>query len=68
MIRYAVFFLCCLSFSIASKAASYLKVQEFITPSGVQARLVEDHSIPVISLTLLIQAGDVYDPLDKPYL
>ncbi|MCK5825950.1 MAG: insulinase family protein [Desulfuromusa sp.] len=33
--------------------------------SGVKLYLKEDHELPLVNLTLLVEGGSIYDPLDK---
>jgi zinc protease len=42
-----------------------LKIQEAISSQGIKAWLVEDHTIPVISLRLSFKAGSAYVPVEK---
>ncbi len=43
-----------------------LDVQVIKAPPGAEAWLVEDHTVPVISLTFSFEGGLAYDPDDKP--
>lgn len=43
-----------------------LEVKSFTTPSGINVWLVEDHSIPVISMNFSFEGGLALDPDDKP--
>ena len=53
-------------FSSVSASAAILHVQEVTSPKGIHAWLVEDHSVPVVSLRFLFKgAGAVNDPADK---
>ena len=46
--------------------AAILDIQQVTSPQGIQAWLVEDHTVPVISVRFMFkQAGAVNDPLDK---
>lgn len=46
--------------------AKTLDIQTFKTPAGITVWLVEDHSIPVISMNFVFRgAGSVNDPVDK---
>lgn len=49
-----------------STMASILDIQTVTSPKGITAWLVEDHSVPVISLKFMFKgAGAVNDPKDK---
>jgi zinc protease len=43
-----------------------LDVQVVKSKGGIEAWLVEDHSVPVISLSFSFEGGLAYDPEDKP--
>lgn len=46
--------------------ASILDIQEVTSPSGLKAWLVEDHTVPVVSVRFLFKnAGATNDPLNK---
>jgi len=45
--------------------ASAIEVQEITSPGGIKAWLVEDHSIPLVSLSLAFRGGSVLDPAGK---
>lgn len=52
--------------AVAPSQAAILNVQTVTSPKGVTAWLVEDHSVPVISLRFqFVGAGAVNDPADK---
>jgi zinc protease len=51
--------------AFAAKAKE-LEVQAIKSPSGVEAWLVEDHTVPVISMGFSFEGGDAYDPESKP--
>jgi zinc protease len=48
-----------------STPAQAIDVQEITSPGGIKAWLVEDHSIPLISLSLAFRGGSVLDPQGK---
>ena len=48
--------------------AAAVEVQRVISPSGIEAWLVEDHSNPILSLELSFRGGAALDPEDKPGL
>jgi zinc protease len=41
-------------------------VQKLKTPAGIEVWLVEDKTVPVISVTFSFDGGLIYDPKDKP--
>jgi len=43
-------------------------IERVVSPGGIEAWLVEDHSIPVVSLSLSFLGGSALDPADKPGL
>jgi len=43
-----------------------LDIKAFTTPAGIKVWLVEDHSIPVISLNFSFEGGLAHDPEGKP--
>lgn len=45
--------------------ARAIELQEVTSPGGIKAWLVEDHSIPLISLSLAFRGGSVLDPQGK---
>jgi zinc protease len=45
--------------------ASAFQVQEITSPGGIKAWLVEDHSIPLLSLSLAFRGGSALDPVGK---
>jgi zinc protease len=53
-----------LLFALVQPAAA-INVQEITSPGGIKAWLVEDHSIPLISLSLAFRGGSVLDPAGK---
>ncbi len=48
-----------------SPAARAIDIQQVVSPSGVHAWLVEDHSIPLIALSYAFLGGSAQDPTDK---
>lgn len=50
----------------AKDSSKVLDVKSFTTPSGIEVWLVEDHSIPVISVNFSFEGGLANDPEDKP--
>lgn len=49
-----------------SASAQAVEAQRVISPGGIEAWLVEDHSVPVLSVSLGFKAGgSAYDPVGK---
>ena len=46
--------------------AKVLDVQKFKTPAGIEVWLVQDKTVPVISMSYSFEGGLVYDPEEKP--
>jgi predicted Zn-dependent peptidase len=42
--------------------------QRFVLGNGLKVRLVEYHRLPIVALQLVIDAGGVHDPADRPGL
>jgi zinc protease len=53
---------------LATPAFAANKVQEVTSPGGISAWLVEDHSLPVVTLDVYFRGGAALDPADKPGL
>ena len=51
--------------SVEETRASTVKIQDVTSPGGIKAWLVEDHTLPVISISFSFQAGGAYDPPGK---
>ena len=49
-----------------SAAAEAIDIQKVVSPRGVTAWLVEDHSIPLISMAFAFEGGAAQDPADRP--
>ncbi len=65
----AVIGLClALGIFLASGPARATTIERVVSPGGIEAWLVEDHSIPVVSLSLAFLGGSALDPADKPGL
>ncbi len=47
-------------------SAKVLDVQKFKTPAGIEVWLVQDKSVPVISMSYSFDGGLSYDPEEKP--
>lgn len=59
---------CCLAAAallMSAAPAAAIDVQEITSPGGIKAWLVEDHSIPLISLSLAFRGGSALDPAGK---
>lgn len=66
MIRVLAFTLALLIMPILQAQASILDIEEVKSPGGITAWLVEDHTVPVISLRFSFRgSGAVNDPADK---
>jgi zinc protease len=50
---------------LALPAQAANKIQEVTSPGGVTAWLVEDHSLPVVTLDVTFRGGAALDPADK---
>lgn len=53
---------------LAPLAAQAIEARKVVSPGGIEAWLVEDHSVPVIALSVGFQGGAALDPPDKPGL
>ena len=53
---------------VAAFQARAVEVQRVISPGGIEAWLVEDHSNPIIALDLAFRGGAALDPAGKPGL
>jgi len=49
-----------------SVPAGAIEIQEVTSPGGIQAWLVEDHAIPIVSVAFAFRGGAAQDPEDKP--
>ncbi|MBL9029217.1 MAG: insulinase family protein [Caedimonas sp.] len=56
---------CVLSCFLSPASQGALKIQEVISSHGIKAWLVEDHTIPVMSIRLSFKAGSAYVPVEK---
>ncbi len=52
--------------ALAAPKDKILDVQVLKSPGGISAWLVEDHTVPVISLNFSFEGGLAFDPDDKP--
>ena len=63
MLRSAVIAL--FSLLAAASPAAAIEVQRVVSPGGIEAWLVEDHSNPIISLDMTFRGGAALDPVGK---
>ena len=60
------FFSCCVCYGFSfSFSVHALTVQKVVSPGGIEAWLVEDHAIPVISMQFGFDGGALTDPNGK---
>jgi zinc protease len=52
--------------ALAPTAAHAMKIQTVTSPGGIEAWLVEDHSLPLISMQFSMFGGSAQDPDGKP--
>jgi zinc protease len=52
--------------ALAPGTAHAMKIQTVTSPGGIKAWLVEDHSLPLISMQFAMSGGSAQDPDDKP--
>lgn len=59
--------LCILHMPISATAeiAEQIKIQEVISPKGIKAWLVEDHTLPILTMNFGLEAGSRYDQNGK---
>ncbi len=50
----------------AGDSAEAIDIQRVVSPGGIEAWLVEDHAIPLVSLSLAFTGGASQDPVLKP--
>ena len=62
----SLFVIILMAHSSFAEAAKVLDVQKIKTPAGIEVWLVQDKSVPVISMSYSFEGGLVYDPEDKP--
>lgn len=61
--RLFAFVLMAVILAVPAHAAS--KVQRVVSPGGIEAWLIEDHSVPVIALNLALRGGAELDPVGQ---
>jgi zinc protease len=54
----------CLLFAPAPASAA-MEIKRVVSPGGIEAWLVEDHSMPLIAINLAFRGGSAADPADK---
>jgi zinc protease len=54
-----------LAFGLAAPASAANKVEQVTSPGGITAWLVEDHSLPVVTLDVNFRGGTALDPAGK---
>ena len=47
-------------------SANAMKIQSVTSPGGIQAWLVEEHSLPLMTMQYGFMGGSSQDPTDKP--
>lgn len=52
-------------FLMALRPASAVEVQRVVSPGGIEAWLVEDHTLPLLSISLAFEGGSATDPAGK---
>lgn len=55
----------CLALLLAMPAAAAVKIQEVASKSGVTAWLVEDYTVPIITVSMSFEGGAAQDPAGK---
>jgi len=63
---FALFIIITIAHPAFADSAKVLDVQKLKTPAGIEVWLVEDKSVPVISISYSFEGGLVYDPEEKP--
>lgn len=54
-----------LAFALSISAAWAVDVKRVVSPGGIEAWLVEDHSVPLVSIDFAFRSGAARDPADK---
>ena len=57
--------ICLLLAPALSTEANAMKIQQVKSPGGIEAWLVEEHSVPLIALRFSVEGGSAQDPLGK---
>ena len=61
----SIFLVCFLLLVAVGSPARAVEVQRVVSPGGVEAWLVEDHSNPIITLDMAFRGGAALDPVGK---
>ncbi|MFV0367782.1 MAG: M16 family metallopeptidase [Hyphomicrobiaceae bacterium] len=51
--------------ALASRPAAAMKIQQVKSPGGIEAWLVEEHSVPLVAMRFAFRGGSAQDPEDK---
>src|SRR5262249_46350633 len=54
-----------LSAAAVGNSADAARIERVRSPGGIEAWLIEDHSVPVLSLRVIFRGGSALDPADK---
>lgn len=54
-----------IAFALSISAAWAVDVKRVVSPGGIEAWLVEDHSVPLVSIDFSFRSGAARDPADK---
>lgn len=60
-----IFFACCLGALAQEEKRGGLSIQKIVSPKGLEAWFIEDHSAPLISVHFAFSAGSINDPIGK---
>ena len=52
--------------AVAGAAGAAPKIHEVTSPGGITAWLVNEPSVPVISMSVRVEGGSAYDPAERP--
>ncbi|RLQ89349.1 insulinase family protein [Notoacmeibacter ruber] len=61
----ALAFFAVASLAVAGKAEAAVEIQEVVSPGGVKAWLVEDYTVPLVSMKFAFKGGSSQDPEGK---
>jgi zinc protease len=64
----ATFFGAFMTIALATVPARAVGIQEITSPGGIKAWLVEDYTVPVVTMNVAFRGGAAQDPEDKPGL
>lgn len=65
MIRFITFLILCFFIALPAQAKSFITIEEVVGETGVKAWLVQDKTVPVISISLMFKTGATADPHGK---